>query len=72
MDRKMRVTSGPWDIEKLILRDRVLEGRHVSYLRKLGNTSPKTGIDCCSDESAWHSAGMRWSMSAREGKFFLK
>jgi hypothetical protein len=29
MDLKMRVTSGPWDIEKLILRDRALEGRNL-------------------------------------------
>jgi CheY-like chemotaxis protein len=32
---------------------------HVNYWRKLGNTSPKTGIDCCSDESVWHSGDMR-------------
>jgi hypothetical protein len=32
---------------------------HVNYWRKLGNTSPKTGIDCCSDESVWYSAYMQ-------------
>jgi hypothetical protein len=28
-DGKMRVTSGPWDGEKVILRDQVLEVRNV-------------------------------------------
>ena len=27
--------------------------------RKLGNTCPRLGINCCSDECAWHSADMR-------------
>ena len=31
----------------------------VNYWPKLDNTSPKTGIDRCSDESVWHSADMR-------------
>jgi hypothetical protein len=28
-DVKMRVTSGPWDGDKVILRDQVVEGRNV-------------------------------------------
>jgi hypothetical protein len=32
---------------------------HVNYWRRLGNTCPKTGINCCSDQSAWQSADMR-------------
>src|SRR6516225_5527548 len=31
----------------------------VNYSRKSGNTCRKPSIDCCSDESAWHSADLR-------------